>query len=222
MAQWLLMGMPRKKLILASDCAYHLVNRSNNKDFFYIPLPETWRLFCEVLERSSGLYRTEIHAFVLMSNHYHLIVTAPLKNLHLFMRHFQTEVSRKIQKRAGRINHIFGTRYKWSCLWTSSSYALTYKYVMRNPLKAGICSRVEKYPFSSINLALPIADRIGDLARQVPKDNDQRLRWLNRPTQSETDDVVRRALRRREFKIPEGNEMRYSVQRLAFDYEVEL
>jgi putative transposase len=214
--------MPRKKLIQNSDCTYHVTNRSNNKEFFYIPLSEAWQIFCEVLGTSSGLYRTEMYAFVLMSNHYHLLVTAPRLNLHLFMRHFQTEVSRRVQKTSGRINHVFGTRYKWSCLQTSSSYALAYKYVMRNPVKAGICDRVESYAYSSLSMSLPVADRIGQLADQVATDYGDRLSWLNKPTQKETDEVVRRALRRKEFLFPSGNEMRYSVERVASDYEVEI
>jgi len=214
--------MARKKLILSPDCVYHVLNRSNNKEFFYIPIHEAWAIFCEVLSLSSVLYKTEIYSFVLMSNHYHLIVAAPSRNLHLFMRHFQTETTRRIQKQSGRINHVFGTRYKWSCLWTSAAYALAYKYVLRNPVKAEICTQVDAYPYSSLTLDLPIADRIGGLAVQVPQDHATRLEWLNKPTQKKTDEVIRRALRRKEFSIPEGNDMRYAAKGISSEYGVEL
>src|SRR5207237_1433286 len=145
--------------------AYHITNRANNKEWFYIPIKETWKIFCEILSRASRMYGAEIHTFVLMSNHYHLLVTTPLGNLDLFMRYFQTEACRAIQERAARKNHVFGGRYKWTILGGSAAVAYAYKYILRNPVRARIAENVESYPYSSftslslLKSELPISER---------------------------------------------------------------
>ena len=139
--------MPRRTLILNSECPYHVTNRSNNKEWFYIPLNEVWMIFTRSAE-SFQYYvcSDQIHSFVLMSNSFHLLISTPHSNLDLFMRHCQTEISRKIQKRASRINHVFGSRYKWSLLWNPAAFAYAYKYVTQNAVKAGLIKKVEYYP----------------------------------------------------------------------------
>jgi putative transposase len=200
--------MPRKPLILSNECVYHLTNRSNNREWFYLPIDGVWEVFCETLSRACTRYETEIQAFVLMSNHYHLLLATRHGDLHRFMRYFQTEACREIQRRSGRINHVFGTRYKWSALWDSFGYAVATKYVFRNPVKAGIVSAVQAYPYSSIHwearTKLSIFERTDVIARQVPKHLSERLEWLNTPTSKEADELVRRGLRRTEFSLAKG------------------
>lgn len=220
--------MARRSLLLSNECVYHVVNRSNNREWFYVPIEEAWGIFCEILRRASGLYGTEIHTFVLMSNHYHMMVSTRRENLHRFMRYFQTEVCREIQRRAERINHVFGTRYKWSTMWTSDVYAIAYKYVMRNPVKAGLSQRVEEYRYSSMAEwvvsahQLPIVERIDGLAEQLPRLHQERLVWLNQPTTKESDELVRKAMRRTLFQFSRGNEVRREVERLSVTYNVAL
>jgi putative transposase len=218
--------MARKKLIVDDQFSYHVTNRSNNQEWFYLPIGDIWDIFQVMLLRTQEIYCLEIHSLVLMSNHFHLHLSTPLKNLHLAMRYFQTEVARRIQKRTGRKNHIFGTRYRWS--WLDSGYATAYasKYVLRNPVRAGIVDRVEQYEFSTLTqllegkCRLPITDGVRPHWKFIPNHIEDRLRWLNSPTPKELEELVGKALRRKEFRFSRGNEIRLQLDQLAQQYQI--
>ncbi len=220
--------MPRKKIELSNRFPYHVTNRSNNRDWFFIPIQQAWSLFCEILTKASLKYETQIHCFVLMSNHYHLLVSTPLANLSAFMRYFQTETCRAIQRPARRINHVFGNRYKWSLLEDPVAVAYAYKYVLRNPVRAEMVERVQDYPFSSWNSLVnhkndvPYLERIDSLWRLIPKPQYERLQWLNKPTTKEAEALIAKALRRAHFSFSRGNEVRLFREILQQTYGVEI
>ncbi|MBI1859367.1 MAG: transposase [Deltaproteobacteria bacterium] len=221
--------MPRKPLIVSTRFCYHITNRSNNKEWFYLPPEETWQIFCRVLGRCSDLYQVEIRSFVLMSNHYHLIARTPLGDPGEVVRYLQTEVARAIQKKSGRINHIFGGRYKWSLLWNESAFAFAYKYVARNPIAAGLCSRVEDWPLSILfyqhwkrPLDIAVSDEYGPHEIFIPRVWSERLEWLNRPSPKELDVLIRKALRRYAFAFSLGNDCRKAVEQVSATYGIPL
>jgi REP element-mobilizing transposase RayT len=213
--------MPRALTPKDGFFPFHVTARSNNKDWFSIPIESCWRIFQQHLVEFSNRYHVEIHSFVLMSNHFHLLVTTPDKNLGQAMRYLMTEVSRDIARAAGRINHVFGGRYKWSWLVTEQSIAYVYKYIFRNPVRAGITARVELYPFSSLNMTsnsaggIPICERLDwDF---MPKDFTTRLNWLNSPSVKE-ELLIKQALRRAKFTFSCDKKVRLGVSRLAANY----
>lgn len=118
-------------------------------------------------------------SFVLMSNHYHMLLYTPNGNLDRFMYEFNKRFALKIQKEAGVINQIFGGRYKWSLIQSREYLSNCYRYVYQNPVRAGLCFRCEEYPFSTLQFInagsifpIPIHDKFGF------KD-DFVLSWLN-------------------------------------------
>jgi len=218
--------MPRKTLIRSSELVYHVTSRSNNRDWFSLPLGEVWQIFCCGLLPSVERYGTEIHTLCLMSNHFHLLVSTPNKNLDEMMRDFMTAVSKTIARRSGRINHVFGGRYKWSALSTSWSVAFVYKYICRNPIRASLCTQVEEYPYLTIGQLwkerhpLPICERTDALWRQLRMNEKTRLAWLNQPTPNEVEALIGRALRRFEFKFTASNTVRKQWKNLCTSYGV--
>jgi putative transposase len=74
------------------DCAsthadYHVTCRGNERKAIF--RDDTYRsLFLDKLNSSREIYRVEIHCYVLMNNHFHLVVETPRGNLSEFMRHF--------------------------------------------------------------------------------------------------------------------------------------
>lgn len=217
--------MPRRPLFVTHQFPYHVTARSNNKEWFYLPLPICWRIFCSVLSANSAKYGTFVHAFVLMSNHFHLILTTPKVDLGETMRHILTEVSKKIQRKAKRINHVFGARYKWSVLDNPYSVGYVQKYVLRNPVRAGICSYVQQYPFSSITKNFPRAypplmESIESIWKYVPRNLEARLKWLNTPAPKELEVLISRGLKKQNFSFSKGNDSRIQISKLASLYQV--
>lgn len=198
--------MPRKPFIIDSASPYHLVARSNNRDWFSIPLSEVWTIFSDYLSFIHFAYGVRIHAFVLMQNHFHLIARFPNGNLSSSMNYFMRETSRVIASESNRINHVFGARVFRSRLHSNLYFEHAYKYVYRNPIEAGACSRVEDYAFSTFRGLLGI-DKIG-----IPVEEDtllfesgnfeSHIEWLNSAPHPEAREAVRYALTRPHFKLP--------------------
>ena len=215
--------MPRRKLFVTRLLPYHVTARSNNREWFYLPAPIVHDILAEQLFVASARYGFVLNAAVLMSNHFHLIAQFFDAPVSVAMRHVLTETSRKIQKYTGRINHVFGSRYKWSVLDSAYAVAFVYKYVLRNPVRASLCARVEDWPFSSLQFPpahpFPVAEGIGPLWRSVPRESDLRLAWLNTPPRSrEEEELIRRGLRRETFALSRSNSDRELVQVLCDEY----
>jgi REP element-mobilizing transposase RayT len=89
----------------------------------------------EILAESASVYGAEIHAYVLMSNHFHLVVHTPQANLNRFMQRFNTTYTVYFNRRHYRSGHLFQGRYK-ALLVDADSYLLELsRYVHLNPVR---------------------------------------------------------------------------------------
>lgn len=195
--------MARQLLLRTSEIPYHITGRSNNKDFFYLQGDTLWEIFLTSMEKAKRLYQCEFHAFVMMSNHYHMIITTPLMNIDKVMECIQREVAKSANREVSRINHFFGGPYKWSLIYDDKYYWNAVKYVFRNPVRAGIVNDVQSYKYSSLNTSSTqfkwqMADIFYDKTKAIELD----LGWLNAPFKTETEEGIRFGLRRKEFRIP--------------------
>lgn len=168
-------------------------------------MEQVWEIMSEQLYFISFGFGVEVHAFVLMNNHFHLLLSTPEANLSEAMSWFMRETSRALTRAGNRMNQTYGGRH-FRCVVGSHHYYLNaYKYLYANPLKAGMCSNVTDYPYSSLRgllgldqLAFPVVE---DLT--LFSDLEGTLDWLNQVPSEENWEVVRRALRRKEFGLPQ-------------------
>ncbi|MCB0403664.1 MAG: transposase [Bdellovibrionales bacterium] len=195
--------MPRKPIIRSDNLPYHVSGRSNNKEWFYLEMPEVWDIFSEKLLLVSMEYGAQVIAFVLMHNHYHLLLTTPRANLDRIMNYLMREVSRSIGKKSGRINHVFGGRYYWSLIDNALYFSHAYRYVYRNPVEAGICRSVGEFAFSTYKYLgnidsppFPLHDYRHRYFCTIPHHLGQRGLWLNQNYEDGEADLIRRALRK--------------------------
>ena len=143
-------------------------------------------------------------AFVLMDNHYHLIGLAdPNYPLPKVMHWLQRSANSDIIPKSGRMNHLFGGRYKSTLLSNEFSYYHAFRYVYRNPVTCGIVKKVEDYEFSSLlNLDISCMSPIDGHASLIPPTENELLKYLN----CELSDLEKRildiAISKPEFKIP--------------------
>lgn len=207
--------MAREPTCRSADLPYHLSGRANNKEWFYLPLRKVWEIFAEKLSLVSEKYGAEPIAFVLMDNHYHLLLRTPNANLDRIMNYFVREISRSIGRESGRINHVFGGRYHWSLIDNAVYFAHAYKYVYRNPVKAGLSPTVEDYRFSTYPAVLrgfssefPVHDFEHRYFCTIPKNHSERTRWLNEPYSCSQEDLIRRALRKHTMGFGTGHDTR--------------
>lgn len=142
--------MARKTLIRQNIYPYHVTIRSNNKEWFDLPSEDMWKLCLSSLTIANFKVPVKVEAFVLMNNHYHLLLFTPNANLDKFMKILNSTISGFIRRKTGRINHIFGGRYKWSLIDNLSYYQNVTRYIFQNPIRANLCKRCEEYKLSTI------------------------------------------------------------------------
>lgn len=198
--------MPRKPAPQSFEFPFHITARCTNKDWFAIPMPEVWRIMEEQLYFAAHAFDVRIHSFVLMTNHFHLMISTPSGNLSSCMRYFMTETSRALLRKCRRINQIYGGRNRPTQICSAHHFTNAYKYVYRNPAAAGLCTRVEDYPYSTLRGLLGAQHLLVPLVEDTilfDGNLEQTLAWLNRPSTLEEWDEVRRALRRRTFQLPQ-------------------
>lgn len=197
--------MPRKKLIYTHETPYHIWARSNNREWFYVDKKILWKIFVKELNELTLEFDFAIHAFVLMDNHYHLIATTSENHdLGLIMQRLQRRVASEVNRISGRINHVFGGSYKASLILAPENFSICLKYVLRNPVRAGLVSQVEYYRYSdAIGL-----EKNGDLiltspmnARRMFLTSEPLLRWLNVADTLERSELIKKALKKTIFKL---------------------
>ncbi len=194
--------MSGRKYIRSSEHPYHITARTNNREWFSLDLSEVWEIFENQLFFIHHAFGIRIHAFVLMSNHFHLLASDPQCKLSQAMRWLMTETSREISRRTGRKNRIYGQRH-FKCLIASHHYYMhAYKYIYRNPVQARACEKVQEYPYSTLpglmglrKLIIPVDESL------ITEDLEGNLRWLNTSVEMKDWESVRGALRKGEFKL---------------------
>lgn len=191
--------MPRKKLIRTDQFPYHVCTRSNNKDWFKLSLDRVWEISQQGLAHAHKLYPVEIHAFVLMSNHYHLLISTPRADIDCFMRVFNKYFSDSINAYSGVINHKFGGPYSWSIVSRREYLFNVYRYIFQNPVKAGMTSSCEEYPYSSLHGALFGASGLVEYRPHIEGGFRSWLEFFNRSDKRESE-IIRRGLRHGDFR----------------------
>lgn len=194
--------MPRKKLIYTPDYPYHVIARSNNKDNFYLPKEIMWSIFIQQLNHVVKKYRCMIHAFVLMDNHYHMLISTHEKyDLGVVMQALQRSVSRIVNSKSKRINHVFGGPYKASVIFYAHYYYNVYKYIYQNPLRIGLVKQVQEYPFSTlVTDKIPISCPLSGIACYIPEQKYY-LTWMNERFEGYQEELIQKGLSRPSFKI---------------------
>jgi len=195
--------MPRLIVPPSNEFPYHVTARCINREWFRIPMDQVWSLMEDYLFFISKAYKVEILAFVLMNNHFHLLVVCPEGNLAEAMNYFMRETSRRIGEMAGRINQTYGGRFHRSLVKDPHYFNHVYKYVYRNPVEAGICARPEDYPYSTLYGLVGKRKLNFDMAYDSTLffSYESTLRWLNEAPAAEETLMVANALRKTVFKF---------------------
>jgi REP-associated tyrosine transposase len=127
---------------------YHVTTRGNNKRPIFADDRDR-ELFLLQLRRVARRYSWSFYAYCLMGNHYHLVMQLGENGLSRGMCELNTAYALTHNSRHGRMNHLFGRRF-WSELITSDARLLTTcRYVVQNPVRAGLCVACDEWPWSS-------------------------------------------------------------------------
>ena len=143
--------MSRPWRIEYEGSSYHLLSRGNElSDIFMSDKDRS--SFLDAVGEMSERFAIDVLAYVLMDNHYHLLVRTRQANLKKAMQWFGTTYTQRFNRRHFRSGHLFQGRYK-SIIIQNDAYLLQLSYyIHRNPLRAGIVKRLADYRWSSYNV----------------------------------------------------------------------
>ena len=127
---------------------YHILSRGNERRDIFSDKDDRIS-FLDTLGKMSDRFEVEVYAYVLMDNHYHLLLKTNTPNISKSMQWFGTTYTRQYNIKHKRNGHLFQGRFK-SFLIENDEYLMHLScYIHRNPLRAGIVSRLVDYPWSS-------------------------------------------------------------------------
>lgn len=142
--------MARPLRIEFPGALYHVTARGNRQAAIYHDDRdcETFlSILAEVIEHDNWL----CYAYCLMPNHYHLVIETPDGNLAKGMRQLNGVYTQSSNRRHGQVGHLFQGRYK-AILVDQDAYLLEVcRYVVLNPVRAGMVKTPEEWPWSSYN-----------------------------------------------------------------------
>ena len=127
---------------------YHVCTRGNDRRPIFVSEDDR-TLFLLGLQRTVRRYGWMIHAYCLMTNHYHLLLQITERGLSRGMCELNGRYALAFNARHGHSNHVFGRRF-WSDLIEDNSRLLTCsRYIVLNPVRAGLRADAAAWRWSS-------------------------------------------------------------------------
>lgn len=155
--------MSRPLRLEFSGALYHVTARGDRREDIYDD-DEDREAFLAVLENVANRFNWLIHAYCLMSNHYHLLIETPDGNLSKGMRQLNGVYTQYSNRSHQRVGHLFQGRYK-GILVEKESYLLEVaRYIVLNPVRAAMVRSAGDWPWSSYRATAGRSTRPGWLA----------------------------------------------------------
>jgi putative transposase len=141
--------MPRRARLSVPGIPWHIIQRGNNRSVCF-HAEEDYRFYLHYLQEFAVKFGCAIHAYVLMTNHVHLLLT-PQKpdSAALLMKHLGQRYVQYINRTYRRSGTLWEGRFR-SCLTQSEDYLLAcYRYIELNPVRAGMVNQPRDYRWTS-------------------------------------------------------------------------
>ena len=142
--------MARRPRRYGNSGVYHLIIRGVDRQRIFEDNAD-YQFFLHTLERYAKEQQVRVLAYCLMDNHVHLMVFIAAETLPPFMKKLGISYAAYFNGKYDRCGHLFQDRYKSESIENNGYLARTIRYILRNPLKAGLGSP-QTYPWSSFSL----------------------------------------------------------------------
>jgi REP element-mobilizing transposase RayT len=149
--------MARPLRIEYPDALYHLTSRGDGREDIFSDDADRLE-FLSVLAAVVERFEWRLYAYCLMDNHYHLMVGTPKANLSKGMRQLNGIYTQRINRRHGRVGHVFQGRFK-AIVVDKQAYLLELsRYVVLNPVRARMVKDPARYRWSSYRASAGLED----------------------------------------------------------------
>jgi REP element-mobilizing transposase RayT len=126
---------------------YHVINRGVEKRNIFLEKGD-FEKFLEICEKYSKIFGFEIYSFVLMNNHYHLLIKTTDKNISQIMKHINMKYTIYFNKKYKRVGPLWQGRFKSFYVNDGNYLTSLIKYIEFNPIKANITQKIGEYPYA--------------------------------------------------------------------------
>ena len=140
--------MARPLRLEFAGAVWHITSRGNERKEIFRD-DEDRSLFLRLLARMANRFRWRIHAFVLMGNHYHLLLDTPEPTLSRGMRELNGIYTQRFNRRHERVGHLMQGRFKGILVQRDSHLLELTRYVVLNPVRAGLTTGPAQWRWSS-------------------------------------------------------------------------
>jgi len=176
--------MARPLRVEYEGALYHVTSRGNEKKDIFSS-PEDYEQFKSYLYEAREKFGYKLHAYVLMTNHFHLLIETPEANLNRLMHYINGSYTGYFNRHNRRVGHLFQGRYK-AILVDRDSYLMELsRYMHLNPVRAGMVGKPEDYQYSSYrSYIFPAGENIVDrdmilgMVSNKPKEAFERYRYF--------------------------------------------
>ncbi|MGH8728197.1 MAG: transposase, partial [Burkholderiales bacterium] len=141
--------MPRRARLMLAGVPVHLIQRGNNRSICFYS-EEDYAVYLHHLEELGKRFDCAIHAYVLMTNHVHLLLTpGAIESTGLLMKNLGQRYVQYINRTYKRSGTLWEGRFR-SCLTQKEDYVLAcYRYIELNPMRADMVKHPRDYRWSS-------------------------------------------------------------------------
>lgn len=153
--------MPRKARMYLPGVPCHVIQRGNNRGACFYTKRD-YQFYLECLNDACQRYHVAIHAYVLMTNHVHLLLTPETKEgVSQVIQSLGRRYVQYINYQYSRTGTLWEGRHKSSLIDAENYLLICYRYIELNPVRAGMVSHPAEYPWSSYHAnALDIINQI--------------------------------------------------------------
>lgn len=196
--------MARPPRITIPAYPHHIIQRGNNRAATFFA-DDDYRYFLECLRQAKVKCRCRIYAYVLMTNHFHLLVEpAEVGDLGRFMQSVGRRYVRYVNETYRRTGTLWDGRFKSAAVSRDEYLIACSRYIELNPVRAGLVTHPRDYRWSSYQRrALGASDRLLDEdpwyngLGTTERDKQERYRqWIDAQVSEREWDEIRQATQR--------------------------
>jgi putative transposase len=127
---------------------FHVFARGAARRAIFLDDADRWR-YLALLGRTTRVVGWRCLSYCLMGNHVHLLIEAGVPDLSRGMHRLHGGYARAFNERHGGSGHLFQGRFRSEPVKTDEQLLTVIRYIVNNPVKAGLCARAEEWPWSS-------------------------------------------------------------------------
>ena len=142
--------MPRQQRQKSQSGYYHIMIRGNEKRNIFLDDKDRFRFIDTLYEKKQG-HRFYLHAFCLMDNHVHFMISEGAEDIATTMKRITVSYVYYFNKKYERVGHLFQDRFKSEAIEGDSYIISLARYIHQNPVKATMVNNADEYKWSSCN-----------------------------------------------------------------------